>query len=181
MKTAQLQIRLTPEEKARLKQRAAQAGQDLSAFVLSRVLPDGARRFEAVIEALRHGRTPDSIALAELNDLLSGASAGELVRALDVVPTAGGRRADLIEPEGVGGYRGLGVRLAGPGRLEGRVVERATGAGIAGVDVELLAHPPAGRDLIGRVLRMGKTRAGAAGRTLPIARVRSGADGGFRL
>ena len=71
MKTAQLQIRLTPEQKARLRQRAAGAGQDLSSFVLSRVLPPLADRFEAVLRALRQGGAPDSFSLAELNDLLA--------------------------------------------------------------------------------------------------------------
>lgn len=89
MKTAQLQVRLSPEQKARLKARAAQAGQDVSSYVLSRVLPDEARRFELVLDALRESDGPDSHALAELSDLLAGASPGELAAAVELADLSG--------------------------------------------------------------------------------------------
>ena len=47
-----------------------------------------------------------------------------------------------------------GVRLAGEGRLTGRVVERASVVGLGDVRVDLLPLPPQGTDLIGRVLRL---------------------------
>ena len=53
MKTAQLQIRLTPAQKALLKQRARAAGQDVSEYVLSRVAPESAVGFERAVAALR--------------------------------------------------------------------------------------------------------------------------------
>ena len=89
MKTAQLQVRLSPEQKARIRARAARAGMDLSSFVLSRVLPDGARRFEFVLDTLREGAVPDSHALAELSDLLAGAAAGELEVAVEIADLEG--------------------------------------------------------------------------------------------
>lgn len=39
MKSAQLQIRVTPAEKARIERAARQAGLPMSAYVLGRVLP----------------------------------------------------------------------------------------------------------------------------------------------
>ena len=45
-KTAQLQIRVTPEEKRTIQRLAKQAGQDISSWVLSRVLPEEAERFQ---------------------------------------------------------------------------------------------------------------------------------------
>ncbi len=89
MKTAQLQIRLTPDQKARLKRRAALAGQDLSSFVLSRVLPADTERLETVLSALREAETTDAFALAELHDLLAGLSAAEFVAALGLADLQG--------------------------------------------------------------------------------------------
>jgi len=84
VKTAQLQIRVTPAQKAFLKRRALEAGQDVSSYVLSRVAPDAALRFQRILSAV--GETDGgSFALAELSDLLAGLSARELEHA-----TAGG-------------------------------------------------------------------------------------------
>ena len=53
-----------------------------------------------------------------------------------------------------GGFRVKpGVRLSGPGRLSGRVLDRATGAGVEGTAVELLPLPPAGKEFFGRADR----------------------------
>jgi hypothetical protein len=68
-KTAQLQIRVSPAQKADLVRRARAAGVDLSAFVLSRVLPDTAVRFVALVRALSI-EPRDPFVLAELGDLL---------------------------------------------------------------------------------------------------------------
>ncbi len=69
-KSAQIQIRVTPREKATLKRLAAGAGQDVSSYVLSRALPEEPRRFHEILRRLRDedGRR---FVLAELNDLLS--------------------------------------------------------------------------------------------------------------
>ncbi len=68
-KTEQLQIRLTPEQKVALQHQAAAAGQDVSAYVLGRLLPTADQRFSALLTAMS-GNDP-RYALAELNDLLT--------------------------------------------------------------------------------------------------------------
>lgn len=84
-KSDQLQIRVTSAQKAALKRFARAAGQDLSAYVLSRALPDARVRFGQTIRALRH---PDDVrfALAELSDMLAGLSSAELRDAVAVAP-----------------------------------------------------------------------------------------------
>ena len=80
-RSSQLQIRITPEQKEVLKRLSRQAGQDMSAYVLSRALPDARMRFARLLEALRNDDRP-GFALAELNDLLSGLTSGELCDAV---------------------------------------------------------------------------------------------------
>lgn len=81
-KSTQLQIRVTPEQKELLRRLARRAGQDMSTYVLSRALPDSRRRFTRLLEALRDDDRPGFV-LAELNELLSGLSAGELRGAVE--------------------------------------------------------------------------------------------------
>jgi uncharacterized protein (DUF1778 family) len=69
-----LQIRVTPAEKAALRRFAQQAGQDVSAFVLSRALPSQRLRFQALVRELAHAQRRSFI-FAELNDLLSSLAA----------------------------------------------------------------------------------------------------------
>lgn len=64
-----LQIRVTPAEKAALRRLARQAGQDVSAFVLSRALPTPKLRFQALVGELARAESR-SFVFAELNDLL---------------------------------------------------------------------------------------------------------------
>jgi hypothetical protein len=54
------------------------AGQDMSTYVLSRALPDARMRFARLLEALPDDDQPGFV-LAELNDLLSGLTAGPAV------------------------------------------------------------------------------------------------------
>jgi hypothetical protein len=76
-KTEQVQIRVSPREKAALKRLAAAAGQDLSSYVLARALPPARLRFEGILRALEDAGER-RFALAELNDLLSGLAPIEL-------------------------------------------------------------------------------------------------------
>jgi uncharacterized protein (DUF1778 family) len=69
-RSEQLQIRLTSAEKTALKRRARAAGQDVSAYVLARVLPSEPDHLAAIIGALRDD-TNRRFALAALSDLLS--------------------------------------------------------------------------------------------------------------
>lgn len=70
-RSAFVQIRVTPEEKATLKRLAQSSGQDLSSYVLSMSLPATRLRFEEILGSLRED-ADHRFALAELNDLLSG-------------------------------------------------------------------------------------------------------------
>ena len=69
-KTGQLQIRVTPRQKATLKRLARRAGQSVSGYVLSRALPPEKSRFEELLRALRE-EDRHRFALAELNDFLA--------------------------------------------------------------------------------------------------------------
>lgn len=79
-KSAQLQIRVTTRQKAQLKRLAAAAGQDVSAYVLSRVLAEPYRAFKELVAALGGAAEPRHV-LAELNDLLSSLTAGQIAPA----------------------------------------------------------------------------------------------------
>lgn len=68
-KSSQLQIRVTPRQKAQLKRRATLAGMDVSAYVLARALPDEPARFGALLRDLED-EEQSRFALAELNDFL---------------------------------------------------------------------------------------------------------------
>ncbi|OGU03141.1 MAG: hypothetical protein A2085_03650 [Gemmatimonadetes bacterium GWC2_71_10] len=88
MKTQQLQIRVSPHQKAALRRLAAAADLDVSAYVLSRALPPATDRFAGVLEALHESEEP-SYALAELSDLLAGWGAGEFVEGTGRADTGG--------------------------------------------------------------------------------------------
>jgi uncharacterized protein (DUF1778 family) len=68
-KTQQLQIRVTPRQKAVLKRLAAAAGRDVSSYVLSRLVPPEQDRFAELLRALEND-ADHRFVLAELNDFL---------------------------------------------------------------------------------------------------------------
>ncbi|HSD53043.1 MAG TPA: DUF1778 domain-containing protein [Burkholderiales bacterium] len=84
-KSAQLQIRVSPAEKAAIQRAARRAGLDMSAYVLARVLPVPARRFQDLTEACRDSQG-GRFALAELNSWLAGLGAGEIQEAVASPP-----------------------------------------------------------------------------------------------
>lgn len=87
-RSAFVQIRVTPEEKATLLDLAGSAGQDLSRYVLSRALPAHRLRFEEILRTLRAGRD-HRFALAELNDLLAGLAPVEFPDAVGAADLSG--------------------------------------------------------------------------------------------
>jgi hypothetical protein len=94
VKTAQLQIRVTPAQKARLRQLAAAAGQDVSAYVLDRVLPPGRDRFGGILRRL--AREDDHrYALADLHDFLAALVSGQFADA--VTPGMPQRLSPLLQ------------------------------------------------------------------------------------
>ncbi len=86
-KSSQLQIRVSPAEKAAIQRAARRAGLDMSAYVLGRVLPPPARRFQDLTEACRDPQRA-RFALGELSSWLATLSAGELQEAV-LSPPAG--------------------------------------------------------------------------------------------
>ncbi len=74
-KTQQLQIRVTPQQKASLKRQAAAAGRDVSSYVLSRLVPAERDRFGSILGTLETDPDP-RYALAELNDFLHACAPG---------------------------------------------------------------------------------------------------------
>jgi hypothetical protein len=85
-KSAQLQIRVSPAQKSAIQRAAQRAGMDMSAYILARVLPAQARRFQELTEACRDPERA-RFALAELNSWLAGLGAGELRDAAAMQPT----------------------------------------------------------------------------------------------
>lgn len=73
-KSQQLQIRVSPEQKARIKKQASLAGEDVSKWVLTKLLPPDADEFQHLINKL--GATPyaPSHMLAEIHDFLHSLS-----------------------------------------------------------------------------------------------------------
>lgn len=76
-RTAQLQIRVTPREKMRLKAAAAAAGEELSSWVLRRLLPPAGERFLLLWQVAANAAAPGA-ALAAIHDLLAPATAEQL-------------------------------------------------------------------------------------------------------
>lgn len=68
-KSQQLQIRVTPGQKADLRRHARAAGLDVSSYVLARLLPPDQERFAGILRSLRVDGEA-RFALAELNDFL---------------------------------------------------------------------------------------------------------------
>ncbi|HET7691911.1 MAG TPA: hypothetical protein VFM44_02360 [Gemmatimonadota bacterium] len=69
-KTGQLQVRVTTKQKAAIRRLARRAGQSVSSYVLSRVLPDERVRFGEILRSLQE-ESERSFALAELSDFLT--------------------------------------------------------------------------------------------------------------
>lgn len=85
-KTQQIQVRVTPAQKAAIRASARKAGLGLSAYVLARALPTPARtRFLALVGALRYEERR-RFALAELNDLLTEVTARDFSTVVEEAP-----------------------------------------------------------------------------------------------
>ena len=84
-KSAQLQIRVSPAEKAAIQRAARRAGLDMSAYILARVLPALGGRFQELTAACRDAEGT-RFALSELNGWLASLSAGELREAVASPP-----------------------------------------------------------------------------------------------
>lgn len=81
IKTQQLQIRVSPEQKHAIRRLAKRSGQDLSTYVLARALPTGSCRFAEILHGM-DDTSEDRFWLAELNDFLAGLAPVEFTNAL---------------------------------------------------------------------------------------------------
>ncbi len=81
-KSSQLQIRVSPAEKARLKELAKRSGLDVSRYVLERILPEQSIRFQEILRSLRDDEAV-RFGLAELNDFLFDLRAAEFSIAVE--------------------------------------------------------------------------------------------------
>lgn len=88
-KTEQLQLRVTAEQKERIKAQAAQAGQDVSKWVLGLLLPEVADEFQRRIDRLRSDPSAYSVTFAALHDYLQSLSAKKLELAVSSVELDG--------------------------------------------------------------------------------------------
>ena len=87
-KTAQIQLRVTPAEKADLMRRARAAGLDLSAWMLHRLLPNRRGAFFALVRSLGATSRP-SYVLAEIHDLLADLRKAEFSSVTEALSVAG--------------------------------------------------------------------------------------------
>jgi hypothetical protein len=87
-KTAQMQIRVSANEKTAIQRAAARAGMDMSAYVLAQVLSVPATQFQDCVRDCADSASP-RFALAELNSLLSDLTAGELRDTIATPPPPG--------------------------------------------------------------------------------------------
>ena len=71
------------------------------------------------------------------------------------------------------------VRLPGPGRLTGRVRDRASGAGVPGQAVELLPLPAIATDIAPEIAHFSGLGSDFGPRVRPVAETRSGSSGEF--
>ena len=85
VKSAQLQIRVSPEQKQLIKSKAERAGEDVSQWVLRRLLPRCADELQAIIKTLGHTPRARSHILAELHDFLGAHDTSQLEQAFDTL------------------------------------------------------------------------------------------------
>ena len=84
-KSGQIQIRVSPAQKAAIRRAARRAGLDMSAYILARLLSAPARRFQELTGACADAADA-RFALAELNSWLANLGAGELQEAVSSPP-----------------------------------------------------------------------------------------------
>lgn len=87
-KISQLQIRVSPTQKTAIQKAAKAANMDMSKWVLQRLFPPQAKRFQTLTQALTKTKQA-RYALAELNDFLSTMTRDEFSLAVENKPTAG--------------------------------------------------------------------------------------------
>ena len=143
-KLAQLQIRVSEDEKSAIRRAADSAGMDMSTYVLSRVLPSSRHAFQQATLDLSAAARP-SLILADINALLSRLTAGELRDAVELPP-------DTQLPPYLANYVAAMIELASqrrgiqpPGWLRRipPLAEPVFGSSLHSLRLHLLTHAPA--------------------------------------
>jgi Protein of unknown function (DUF1778) len=142
-KSDQLQIRVSRKEKTAIQRAALQAGMDMSAYVLSRVLSVPAAQFRACVEACAGAELP-RFALAELNSLLSAFTRGELRDAIASPPPPGLTPFILNYITAMVEYACAERAVALPGwtRAVAPLTEPVFGTALQSLRLHLLTHSP---------------------------------------
>ena len=122
---------------------------------------------------LRNRAQPDAATALPVETKSESAGAS----ALETQALAGTLEGGRVRPQGVP----VGVRLSGPGRLDGRVIDRETGLGVPFTRVDLLPVPPAAGEFMGRMLMLNAQTAHMAGRTKPVAVAQADSRGNFHF
>jgi uncharacterized protein (DUF1778 family) len=109
-RTSQLQIRVTPDEKAALNRMARVAGENVSSYLLTRVLPSRELEVARLMAGLGEPKPGAERALSELAQVLQQLSGLELAHSVpapdpDVPPVTANRVAALVET--VAGRKGV--------------------------------------------------------------------------
>jgi hypothetical protein len=92
-KTEQLQVRVTPEQKSRIRRASRRAGMGMSAWILAKLLPGRSEEFQGLVQELARAEDRRPV-LAELNDFLVSLRPGELADAVADLPPV--RLAPLV-------------------------------------------------------------------------------------
>lgn len=85
VKSAQLQIRVSPEQKQLIRSKAERAGEDVSQWVLQRLLPKCADELQTMINELGRTAREHSYVLAEIHDFLVAQDTAQLEQAFDTL------------------------------------------------------------------------------------------------
>ena len=88
MKSAQLQIRVSPAEKAGIERAARQAGLGMSAYVLGKLLPGQSVQWRAHLQDIAQAEDK-RIPLAAFSHWLANLASGELAGAIEAPPPTG--------------------------------------------------------------------------------------------
>lgn len=142
-KTTQLQIRVSPAEKAGIRRAAGKAGMDVSTWVLAQLLPPPALRFQQLVAGLAEAPSP-RFATAELHDFLQALSSSEFTIAVEncpfesLDPYRANYLAAMVE------FTGHRLQLPAPEwtRCIAPLAEPAFGAGLQSLRLHLLTQSP---------------------------------------
>lgn len=81
----QLQVRVSSSQKKMIEQAALRCGLGMSEWILTQIFPDRAQKFQHLVKQLKSS-AQKSYVLAEIHDLLHGATAGEFEQMVAVSP-----------------------------------------------------------------------------------------------